>query len=89
MFYTSLLCNIKEGSIDTKTLCLGVLTLGDASGYDIRKHLEDNFGHFMDVSSNAVYPALKALEKEKLVTFKTVKQNNYPDKKVFILAEEG
>ena len=75
--------------MDTKTLCLGVLTLGDASGYDIRKHLEETFAHFMDISSNAVYPALKKLEKEKLVTFETVRQDNYPDKKVYSLTDEG
>tara|TARA_R110002124_G_scaffold273815_1_gene443387 strand:+ start:1237 stop:1488 length:252 start_codon:yes stop_codon:yes gene_type:complete len=76
--------------MDTKTLCLGVLlTLGDASGYDIRKYLEENFGHFMDISYNSVYPALKNLEKESLVTFKHITQNNYPDKKVFSLTDEG
>lgn len=75
--------------MDTKTLCLGILTLGSASGYDLRKHIEDNFGHFMDVSANAVYPALKALEKDKLVTFKIVHQDNYPDKKVYSLTKSG
>ncbi|MDD2904770.1 MAG: PadR family transcriptional regulator [Sulfurimonas sp.] len=75
--------------MNTKTLCLGILTLGDASGYDIRKQLEENFGHFMDVSTNAVYPALKNLSQENLVTYTIIKQEKYPDKKIYRLTEKG
>ncbi|MCC6599022.1 MAG: PadR family transcriptional regulator [Alphaproteobacteria bacterium] len=75
--------------MDTKTLCLGVLTYGESSGYDVRKRLEDDFRHFMDVSSNAVYPALKALEGENLVKSRIVKQSNYPDKKIYSLTDSG
>jgi len=46
--------------MDTKTLCLGVLTLGDASGYDVRKQLTETFSHFMEISPSGIYPALRA-----------------------------
>ena len=37
--------------MDVKTLCLGVLTLGDASGYEIRKQFEEGpFAHFFGAS---------------------------------------
>ncbi len=32
--------------MDVKTLCLGVLCHGDATGYDIKKHFETAFSHF-------------------------------------------
>ena len=32
--------------MDVKTLCLGVLTEGDKSGYEIKKHFEQAFRHF-------------------------------------------
>lgn len=75
--------------MDTKTLCLGILTLGSASGYDIRKQLDETFSHFMDVSSSAVYPALKSLHKSAFVTFEKVAQESAPDKKVYTITEKG
>ena len=43
--------------MDAKTMCLGALMLGDATGYDIRKRVEETFSHFLDVSLGAIYPA--------------------------------
>lgn len=75
--------------MDTKGLCLGVLTLGPASGYDIRRRLEDTFGHFMDVAPSAVYPALKELHRERLVTRESVEREGRPTKKVYTLTGDG
>ena len=75
--------------MDTKTLCLGALTLGDATGYDIKKRFEETFGYFMDVSCSAVYPALAELHREGLVTFTKVEQESRPDKKVYRLTDRG
>lgn len=75
--------------MDTKTLCLGVLTLGPASGYDIRRRFEDTFGHFMDVAPSAVYPALKELHRERLVSCEPVAQEGRPNKKVYGLTDAG
>ncbi|MCZ6511637.1 MAG: PadR family transcriptional regulator, partial [Alphaproteobacteria bacterium] len=48
--------------MDTKTLCLGVLTHGDASGYEIKKALEDGpFGHIQEIGFGSIYPALAKL----------------------------
>ena len=75
--------------MDTRTLCLGALALGDATGYEIKKRFEDTFGYFMDVSYSAVYPALAELHREGLVTFTKVEQETRPDKKVYRLTEAG
>ncbi len=32
--------------MDVKTVCLGMLTDGAASGYDLKKQFESSFGHF-------------------------------------------
>lgn len=44
--------------MDVRTLCLGVLSFGDTTGYGIRKAVEDWFGHFAHASIGAIYPAL-------------------------------
>lgn len=75
--------------MDTRTLCLGVLSLGDHSGYDIKKRLDDTFGYFMDVSHGAIYPALRALLEEGCITCTTVHQDGRPNRKVYSLTERG
>jgi DNA-binding PadR family transcriptional regulator len=75
--------------MDTKSLCLGVLTLGDASGYDIRKRLAEQFGYFMDVSPSAIYPALATLHREGAVALTRVPRDDRPDKKMYSVTESG
>lgn len=75
--------------MNTKMLCLGVLTLGEASGYDIGKQLEQTFGNFIDVATSGVYPALKALHEEGLVDCETIEQDSLPNKKIYRLTDQG
>ncbi|MDP6688343.1 MAG: PadR family transcriptional regulator [Alphaproteobacteria bacterium] len=75
--------------MDVRTLCLGVLSLGDASGYEIKKRLEDVFSHFYDASFGSIYPALNRLQKEELVHCETEQQAKRPDKKVYSLTVDG
>lgn len=44
--------------MDVRTLCLGVLSFGETTGYGIRKAVGDWFGHFAQASLGAIYPAL-------------------------------
>ncbi len=76
--------------MDVKSLCLGVLTLGDASGYDIRKMFEDGpFAHFYDASYGSIYPALAALLKQRRVSVTEHSQSGRPSKKVYRLTPAG
>lgn len=63
--------------------------LGDATGYDIRKRVEETFGHFLDVSLGAIYPALAELNRDEKVTCTKVSQEDRPDKKVYSLTAAG
>ena len=55
--------------MDTRTLCLGALQLGEASGYEIKKMFEDGLlSHLHQASFGAIYSALNRLEKEGLAT---------------------
>jgi DNA-binding PadR family transcriptional regulator len=47
--------------MDVRTLCLGVLSFGESSGYGLRGAIGDWFGHFGQASLGAIYPALAKL----------------------------
>ena len=75
--------------MDTRTLCLGALTRGDATGYEIKKCLEESLGYFLDVSHSAIYPALADLHRDSLVTCTEIEQRGKPDKKSYSLTAAG
>ncbi|MDX1443526.1 MAG: PadR family transcriptional regulator [Gammaproteobacteria bacterium] len=75
--------------MDVKTLCLGVLSEGEATGYDIKKYFECTFSHFFVAGFGSIYPALADLTKQGLVTCREEAQDNRPDRKVYSLTEKG
>jgi DNA-binding PadR family transcriptional regulator len=75
--------------MDVKTVCLGLLTFGEASGYDLKKHFEATFDHFFSTGFGSIYPALAALADEGLVTCTAVPQAGRPDRKVYRITPQG
>ena len=76
--------------MDVKTLCLGALSRGEGSGYEIKKAFEEGpLGHIHEASFGAIYPALTELERRGLVTGRAMAQEKRPDKKVYALTEDG
>ena len=76
--------------MDIRTLCLGILSLGDTTGYDIKKMVaEGAFSFFSEASYGSIYPALTRLTEEGLVLCRTEAQENRPDKKVYSLTSAG
>jgi DNA-binding PadR family transcriptional regulator len=76
--------------MDVRTLCLGILSLGDATGYEIKKMVaEGSFSFFSEASYGSIYPALTKLMDESLVTCDTQAQDKRPDKKVYSLTAKG
>ena len=75
--------------MDVKTLCLGVLTEGEASGYDIKKTFECTFSHFFVAGFGSIYPALAELTDKGLVTCRSEAQVSRPDRKVYAITPAG
>ena len=75
--------------MDIKTVCLGMLTDGEASGYDMKKCFESSFGHFYPAGYGSIYPALSTLARNGLVEFEQVLQDGKPDRKVYNITEKG
>lgn len=76
--------------MDAKTLCLGVLSRGSATGYEIRKQFEEGlFANFYDAGYGTIYPALKRLSKEGLIVGVSEPQETRPDRKVYTITPAG
>ena len=76
--------------MNVRTLCLGILSSGEATGYEIKKDIEEGlFSHFIDASFGSIYPALTQLAGEGLVTVRAEEQSGKPDKKVYAITEKG
>jgi len=75
---------------DVRTLCLAVLAHGPASGYEIKKTLEEGpYAHFHQASFGSIYPALARLAAEGMVTARQQEQAKRPDKRVYRLTPAG
>ena len=75
--------------MDIKTLCLGVLTEGEKTGYEIKQHFEEAFSHFFGAGFGSIYPALAELTRQGLVTCQSVEQDKRPAKKGYSLTSAG
>ena len=75
--------------MDVKTVCLGMLTEGEASGYDLKKEFESSFSHFFAAGYGSIYPALNALARDGLVECQHIPQEGKPDRKVYRITESG
>lgn len=76
--------------MDVKTLCLGVLARGPATGYEIRKAFEEGpFSHFQEAGFGSIYPALRKLTEDGLVALEELEQDGRPDRKVYRILAKG
>jgi len=77
-------------AMNVRTLCLGVLSFKEASGYELKKEIEDGmYSHFIDASYGSIYPALTQMNAEGLLTVRSEEQSGRPDKKVYAITEAG
>ena len=76
--------------MNVRTLCLGILALNEASGYEIKKAVEDGmFAHFIDASYGSIYPALTQMLADGHVEVREEAHPGKPPKKVYSITEAG
>lgn len=75
--------------MDVKTLCLGLLNLRPASGYDLKKEFESLFKHFFPAGYGSIYPALADLAAAGYVDCEEIAQQGKPDRKVYAITPAG
>lgn len=75
--------------MDVRTLCLGILTIRDATGYEIKKAFQERLSLLYDASFGSIYPALNKLTEFGFVSCREESQDHRPDKKVYSITLEG
>jgi PadR family transcriptional regulator, regulatory protein AphA len=75
--------------VDAKTICLGLLSFEEASGYDLKKHCESTVDHFFPTGFGSIYPALAALTEQGLVTCSTDSSEGRPERKIYRITADG
>lgn len=68
---------------------LGILGFGSMSGYGIKTWVDEGIGYFWEIDYKQIYPTLKKLVDSNLVVYKTEKNGNRPESKVYTITEEG
>jgi len=74
-----------------KYAILGLLHYTDMHGYRIKEHIEQNFGHMWSINYGQIYPNLKKMRQEGLVSMTQMPQNGEkgPPRKLYTITEKG
>jgi len=75
--------------MNVKTMLLGFLMHNSMTGYEIKKRFSLSFSFFSGLSFGSIYPALKKMEQEGLITLKVEMQDGSPNRKVYTITDEG
>lgn len=73
----------------TRYAVLGALSIEPMSGYDIKEVLGRSVGHFWSESYGQIYPSLKQLAADGLVTSRIEAGTGRPDRHIYSLTEAG
>lgn len=73
----------------TRYTVLGTLTLRPMTGYDIKKFIQGSIANFWHESYGQIYPTLKLLAAEGLVTREVHEQEGKPDRYVYSITDAG
>lgn len=72
-----------------KYALLGMLTRQDMTGYELTKLFEGALSEFWSIKQSQIYPELKRLTEEELVTYRIEITGQVLEKKLYSLTEKG
>lgn len=73
----------------TKKLILAILAEGDLHGYHIIREIKRKSGEALEFGEGSIYPALHALEKEKLIEGYWEQQDGGHERKYYRITPKG
>ena len=73
----------------TEAAILGLLELGELSGYDLSRNVETGIGMFWSPAQSGIYAVLPRLVEKGYATARTVTQERRPDKQVYRITDRG
>jgi len=72
-----------------KEAILGLLSDGPMTGYEIKQFFRNVIKHFWSVSDGQLYPTLKKMHKEQVISLQVVRQDRTANKHVYSITEKG
>jgi DNA-binding PadR family transcriptional regulator len=75
--------------MDVQSVLLGFLMRNSMTGYDLKKAFSLSFSFFSGLSYGSIYPALKKMESQGLVSKRTEIQDGAPNRKIYSITEAG
>jgi DNA-binding PadR family transcriptional regulator len=75
--------------MDVKSILLGFLAYQSMTGYELKKYFSISFSFFSGLSYGSIYPALRKMEKEGLITMQVEVQDGAPNRKVYTITDLG
>ena len=79
----------KKRRLGSRYAVLGMLSMGLKTGYELKKHVERNIGHFWSESYGQIYPVLRQLVEEGLATCKEDRRPSEPRRNLYTLTRAG
>ena len=76
-------------SSSSQEVLLGLLTVEPMSGYDLGQSIRASIGFFWNESYGQIYPNLKRLAAQGLVTAKTERQQGKPERHIYSITKKG
>jgi DNA-binding PadR family transcriptional regulator len=73
----------------TEAAILGLLRLGERSGYDLSKMVRGSVGYFWSPAQSQIYAVLPRLVQAGLATRRGVRQTGKPDKQIYRITKRG
>ena len=75
--------------MDVRSMLLGFLTERSMTGYELKKIFSISFSFFSGLSYGSIYPALRKMEQDGLITMRMEIQDGAPNRKVYTITETG
>jgi DNA-binding PadR family transcriptional regulator len=75
--------------MDVKSMLLGFLMRSSMTGYELKKAFSISFSFFSGLSYGSIYPALKKMEQEGLITMQLQIQDSAPNRKIYTITDAG
>jgi len=77
------------GISSTEAALLGLLRLGEFSGYDVLKMVRGSVGYFWAPAQSQIYAVLPRLVRSGYATSRAIRQESRPDKQLYRITPEG
>ena len=75
--------------MDVQSVLLGFLMKKSMTGYDLKKAFSISFSFFSGISYGSIYPALKKMENQGMISKRLEIQDGAPNRKVYTITEAG